>query len=173
MVLYVDEKSQIQAFDRTHPMSSLPPGIADAEPCIQDYMHHGTATLFATLDMATCGNDRRDTSAPSQLRICTLSAHRRIQRAVLSGRASGAGHLRPKEVPVGMARTKRPRSKPGSLVILASMFTSRPPLHRGLTRSNDGSLRSLKNTFDALRVDRHVNSKTRSRHYLDVYNAKP
>ena len=61
-----------------------------------------------------------------------------------------------------MARTKRPRSKPGSLVILASMFTSHPPRRRGLTRSNDGLPRSLKSTFDAVRTGRHVNSKARS-----------
>jgi hypothetical protein len=113
-VLCVDEKSQIQALDRTQPMLPLAPGIPERRT--HDYMRHGTTTLFAALDIAT-------------------------------GEVIG-------EV--------RPRSKPDSLVILASMFTSRPPRRSGLIRSNDGSPRSLKNTFDAVPIARHVNSKTRS-----------
>ncbi len=51
MVLRVDEKSQIQALDRTQPMLPLAPGIP--ERCTHDYMRHGTTTLFAPLDIAT------------------------------------------------------------------------------------------------------------------------
>jgi hypothetical protein len=47
MVLCVDGKSQIQALDRTQPMLSLAPGIAERRT--HDYMRHGTTTLFATL----------------------------------------------------------------------------------------------------------------------------
>jgi transposase len=51
MVLSVDEKSQIQALDRTQP--SLP--IHAGKPVTQthDYKRHGTTTLFAALDVAT------------------------------------------------------------------------------------------------------------------------
>ena len=51
MVLCVDEKSQIQALDRTQPMLPLGPGIPERRT--HDYMRHGTTTLFAALDIST------------------------------------------------------------------------------------------------------------------------
>lgn len=51
MVLCVDEKSQIQALDRTQPMLPLAPGIAERRT--HDYVRHGTTTLFAALDLAS------------------------------------------------------------------------------------------------------------------------
>jgi transposase len=50
-VLCVDEKSQIQALDRTQPILPLAPGIPERRT--HDYMRHGTTTLFAALDIAT------------------------------------------------------------------------------------------------------------------------
>jgi putative transposase len=50
VVLCVDEKSQIQALDRTQPM--LPMGLGYAEGVTHDYVRHGTTTLFAALDVA-------------------------------------------------------------------------------------------------------------------------
>jgi transposase len=51
MVLCVDEKSQIQALDRTQPTQPLLPGRA--EKASPDYVRHGTTSLFAALDVAT------------------------------------------------------------------------------------------------------------------------
>jgi transposase len=51
MVLCVDEKSQIQALDRTQPMLPLAPGMPARRT--HDYVRHGTTTLFAALDVAT------------------------------------------------------------------------------------------------------------------------
>jgi transposase len=51
MVLCVDEKSQIQALDRTQPMLPLAPGIPERRT--HDYRRHGTTTLFAAYDIAT------------------------------------------------------------------------------------------------------------------------
>ncbi len=51
LVLCVDEKSQIQALDRTQPILPLAPGVPQRRT--HDYMRHGTTTLFAALDMAT------------------------------------------------------------------------------------------------------------------------
>jgi putative transposase len=51
LVLCVDEKSQIQALDRTQPL--LPMGLGYAEGVTHDYVRHGTTTLFAALDIAT------------------------------------------------------------------------------------------------------------------------
>lgn len=51
MVLCVDEKSQIQALDRTQPLLPLAPGIPERRT--HDYERHGTTTLFPALDIAT------------------------------------------------------------------------------------------------------------------------
>ncbi len=63
MVLCVDEKSQIQARDRTQPLLSM--GLGYVEGVTHDYVRHGTTTLFAALDIATgqvvtsCKNQHR------------------------------------------------------------------------------------------------------------------
>jgi putative transposase len=51
LVLCVDEKSQIQALERTQP--NLPLGLGYVEGMTHDYTRHGTTTLFAALDIAT------------------------------------------------------------------------------------------------------------------------
>jgi transposase len=51
LVLCVDEKSQIQALDRTQPLLPMRPG--QAERRTHDYARHGTTTLFAALDVLT------------------------------------------------------------------------------------------------------------------------
>jgi transposase len=49
LVLCVDEKSQIQALDRTQPLLPMRPG--QAERRTHDYKRHGTLALFAALDV--------------------------------------------------------------------------------------------------------------------------
>jgi len=49
LVLCVDEKSQIQALDRSQPLLPLRPGIPARQT--HDYQRHGTTTLFAALSM--------------------------------------------------------------------------------------------------------------------------
>ena len=84
LVLCVDEKSQIQALNRTQPLLPLRPG--QAERRTHDYERHGTTTLFAALDVKT-GNvvgecyarhravefrkflDRIDAGVPSELDV--------------------------------------------------------------------------------------------------------
>lgn len=84
VVLSLDEKSQIQALDRTAPLLPLRPG--QAERRTHDYKRHGTTSLFAALD-AKSGNvigqthrrhrslefrkflDRIDASVPPDLEI--------------------------------------------------------------------------------------------------------
>ena len=51
IVLCLDEKSQIQALDRTAPILPLRPGLP--EKATHDYVRHGTTTLFAALEVAT------------------------------------------------------------------------------------------------------------------------
>ena len=50
-MLCVDEKSQIQALDRTQPMLPMQPGLPERRT--HDYVRHGTTTLFAALEIAT------------------------------------------------------------------------------------------------------------------------
>ena len=49
LVLSVDEKSQIQALDRTQPVLPMRPGIPERHT--HDYTRHGTTTLFAALNV--------------------------------------------------------------------------------------------------------------------------
>jgi len=53
VVLCVDEKSQIQALDRTAPILPLLPGTP--ERATHDYKRHGTSSLYAALDLTSAG----------------------------------------------------------------------------------------------------------------------
>jgi transposase len=51
LVLSVDEKSQIQALDRTQPLLPMRPGVVERHT--HDYVRYGTTSLFAALDVKT------------------------------------------------------------------------------------------------------------------------
>src|SRR5438128_7062197 len=51
VVLCVDEKSQIQALDRTAPVLALMPGVPERRT--HDYVRNGTTNLYAALDLAS------------------------------------------------------------------------------------------------------------------------
>jgi transposase len=51
LILCVDEKSQVQALDRTRPVFPLRPGVPARQT--HDYIRNGTTSLFAALDVAT------------------------------------------------------------------------------------------------------------------------
>ena len=51
VVLCVDEKSQVQALDRTAPILPIRPGLPEKQT--HDYVRNGTTTLFAALEVAT------------------------------------------------------------------------------------------------------------------------
>jgi len=51
VVLCVDEKSQIQALDRTQPILPMQPGLP--ERATHDYKRHGTSSLYAALDVGS------------------------------------------------------------------------------------------------------------------------
>jgi putative transposase len=69
VVLCVDEKTQIQALDRTQPL--LPIGLGYVEGVTHDYIRHGTTTLFAALDVATWLTD----TSPRPLATERVSVH--------------------------------------------------------------------------------------------------
>ena len=56
VVLCIDEKSQIQALERTQPV--LPMGLGYIDGITHDYKRHGTTTLFAALDVANGRSSR-------------------------------------------------------------------------------------------------------------------
>jgi transposase len=51
VVLCIDEKSQIQALDRTRPILPMLPGTP--QRATHDYKRHGTSSLYAALDLST------------------------------------------------------------------------------------------------------------------------
>ena len=51
VVVCIDEKTQVQALDRTAPILPIRPGLP--EKATYDYIRHGTTSLFAALDVAT------------------------------------------------------------------------------------------------------------------------
>ena len=51
VVLCIDEKTQVQALDRTAPILPIRPGVPEKQT--HDYIRNGTTTLFAALEVAT------------------------------------------------------------------------------------------------------------------------
>ena len=78
VVVSVDEKSQIQALDRTAPMLPLGPGLAERRT--HDYKRHGTTTLFAALEVAT-GKITADACYPRHTNAEFLRFLKQIARA--------------------------------------------------------------------------------------------
>ena len=131
MVLCVDEKSQIQALDRTQPLLPLAPGIPERRT--HDYARHGTTTLFAALDIATGEVIGELHRRHRMQRVPAVPAHHRGQRAAADGHPPRHGQLRHPQDAL--------RSRPGSHATRASTSTSRRPRRPGSTRSSAGSPR--------------------------------
>src|ERR1700732_5475533 len=83
IVLCVDEKSQIQALDRSQPMLPMRPGQAARRS--HDYKRHGTTSLFAALDIATghvigkCYGRHRATELRKFLDKITANVHKGLE----------------------------------------------------------------------------------------------
>ena len=73
LVLCVDEKSQIQALDRTQP--SLPMKRGRAGTMTHDYKRNGTTTLFAALNVARRQRDRPVPAPPPPPGVPEVPAH--------------------------------------------------------------------------------------------------
>ena len=108
MVLCVDEKSQIQALNRTQP--TLPMGLGYVEGYTHDYVRHGTTTLFAALDVATgkvigkCSKRHRHQEFLAFLRIIDKETPPELDLHLVVD--NYATHKHPK---VGAWLAKRPR----------------------------------------------------------------
>ena len=117
LVLCVDEKSQIQALERTQPM--LPLGFGYVEGVTHDYLRHGTTTLFAALnvlDGAVLAQCKPAASAPG---VPRLPARDRPGRA---GRARHPPHRR---------QLRHPQASQGQGLARRAAALA-PPLHPDL-----------------------------------------
>ena len=99
LVLSCDEKSQIQALNRTQP--GLPMKRGRAGTVTHDYKRHGTTTLFAALNTL---DGRRDLDVPAAApphRVAEVPAADQPQHAQAPGTAPGRGQLRHAQPPRG------------------------------------------------------------------------
>jgi hypothetical protein len=76
MVLCVDEKSRIQALDRTQPMLPMRPGQVERRS--HDYKRHGATSLFAAFVIGEC--HRRHRSAEFRRFLDTID--QKVPRSV-------------------------------------------------------------------------------------------
>ncbi len=152
LVLCVDEKSQIQALDRTQPMLPMRPG--QVERRTHDYKRHGTTTLFAALDIEAgtiIGKCMRRHRAAEFRKF--LDVIERNVPAVSTSTSSSTTH-----------RATRPSSSAtGSPSGRAGTGTSRRHRRRGSTRSSGSSRSCPKSRSNAALIVPRPNSKQRSR----------
>jgi transposase len=162
MVLCVDEKSQIQALDRTQPLLPLAPGIPERRT--HDYARHGTTTLFAALDIATgevIGElHRRHRSGEFLQFLRTIEANVPPQMNI---------HL----VMDNYGTHKTPT--------IRGWFARNPRFHVHFTPTSASWLNQVERWFATLTqnyIRRGTHRSTRQleqaiRHYLDLNNARP
>ena len=92
IVLCVDEKSQIQALERTQPSRPVRPGRPERRT--HDYLRHGTTTLFAALEVATgrvtdaCQPHHRHSEFLAFLKLVAKAYPRRQLHVVLDNYAT-------------------------------------------------------------------------------------
>ena len=162
MVLCVDEKSQIQALDRTQPLLPLAPGIAERRT--HDYARHGTTSLFAALDVATgevIGQLHRRHRSDEFLQFLRV-----IETNVPSDLAI---HL----IMDNYGTHKTPKVR--------AWFARHPQFHVHFTPTSASWLNQVERWFATLtqkQIRRGTHRSTRQledaiRQYLNSYNAKP
>src|SRR5512135_1862854 len=127
VVLCVDEKSQVQALDRTAPILPLRPGIPERQT--HDYVRHGTTTLFAALEVAT--GKVTDACHPRHRHQEFLAFLKQLARAYPRRELHWSATT--------TARTSTPPCKRGWRSTRGSRCTSRPPRAPGSTSSRCSS----------------------------------
>jgi len=162
LVLCVDEKSQIQALERTAPLLPMRPGVAERRA--HDYARHGTTSLFAALDTRTgkvIGElHRRHRTAEFRRFLATIEAHVPPQLEVHLIMDNYGTHKTP---PVQRWLLQRPRFHVHFTPTSASWLNQVERWFALLTekRIRRGSFRSTRELEAAIR------------HFLDRHNAEP
>jgi transposase len=170
LVICVDEKSQIQALDRTQPLLPMRPGQVERRS--HDYERHGTTTLFAAFIAAV--NAETNVKAGSVIGQC-MPRHRasdfrkfldEIERNVPDGL----------DIHVVMDNASTHKTK-----LIRDWFAKRPRWHTHFTPTSSSWLNQVERFF-ALITDKqikrgaHVSVKaliTDIEVYIDRHNAKP
>ena len=162
LVLCVDEKSQIQALDRTQPLLPMAPGQIERKT--HDYVRHGTTTLFAALDVATgevIGKLQRRHRAREFLAFL-----REIERKV------------PTNLDVHLVMNNASTHKTASV---QRWLVSRPRFHVHFTPTSSSRIKQVERWFATLtqkQLRRGVHRSTRAleksiRSYFRTYNENP
>ncbi|CAG7658560.1 hypothetical protein SBRY_90305 [Actinacidiphila bryophytorum] len=128
LVLAVDEKSQIQALDRTQPVFPMAP--ATPAKMTHDYIRHGTTSLFAALDIA---------SGSVIAQHYRRHRHQEFLRFLKVIDAAVPQHLELHWSWTTTPPTRPSRSRSGCYDTPASTCTSPPPRRPGSTSSSAGS----------------------------------
>ena len=113
LVLCVDEKSQIQALDRTRPILPLRPGIPERQT--HDYKRYGTTTLFAALNLVDGPCDRRVSAPASSPGVSQVPPQDRPQRPRRARGSYRTGQLRNAQSRGGAQLAGRPPALPVAL----------------------------------------------------------
>ena len=127
VVLCVDEKSQVQALDRTAPVLPMRPGLPEKQT--HDYVRHGTTTLFAALEVAT--GKVTDACYPRHRHQEFLRFLKQVAKAYPRGKL----HM----VVDNYATHKHPTVRPGWPATRGSRCTSPRPRGPGSTWSRSSS----------------------------------
>jgi hypothetical protein len=150
IVLSVDEKSQIQALDRTQPSLPLKKGKGRAATMTHDYKRNGTTTLFAAFDA-------REGKVIG--RCMQKNRHQEFIRSSTRSRLTS----QPKRLSMSSSTTMRPistrRSANGSITIRSSPSISRPPHHHASMPSKASLLSFPNGASNAASFDPSVNSR--------------
>ncbi len=162
LVLCVDEKSQIQALDRTQPILPLAPGVPERRT--HDYMRHGTTTLFAALDIATG-------KVIGQM-------HRRHRASEFLGFLSSIEANVPADLDVHLVMDNYGTHKTAAI---RAWFARRPRFHVHFTPTSASWLNQVERWFSTLTqsyIRRGTHRSTRQleqaiKQYLNLNNADP
>ncbi|MFN8074083.1 MAG: IS630 family transposase [Kineosporiaceae bacterium] len=165
IVLCVDEKSQIQALDRTAPVLPTQPHLIERRS--HDYVRHGTSTLFAALEIAT----GKVTAAmkPRHRHSEFLAFLKQVERAYPPGPGTGDLHL----VMDNYAAHKHPRIK--------DWLAEHPRVHVHFTPTHASWMNLVESWFSiaerqAIHRGTHTSVKdlnAKLRAYIDGWNDRP
>lgn len=162
LVLCVDEKSQIQALDRTQPLLPLRPG--QPERHTHDYVRHGVTSLFAALETRT----------GAVLGTC-YPRHRAIEFRKFLDRIETA---MPPAVEIHLILDNASTHK---TALIRRWFAKRPRYHVHFTPTSSSWINMVERFFSALTTQQLRRGAHRStaeleaaiHHYLDQHNKAP